>query len=115
MGGLLLFIDTRGGSVPSSVYEDCLTEYYIDLSNPFSCSHFDSLLGEWAEGVRQQTSDSFPLWGQERSDGQFKPTGFLGVEFRRDLGEAGGDLLELDGIGEAAVHLGLKVGLLGGK
>ena len=72
-------------------------------------------LGEWAEGVRQQTSDSFPLWGQERSDGQFKPTGFLGVEFRRDLGEAGGDLLELDGIGEAAVHLGLKVGLLGGE
>ena len=72
----------------------------------------------WGNG--QKVSDNKPptlflCGGQERSDGQFKPTGFLGVEFRRDLGEAGGDLLEFDGIGEAAVHLGLKVGLLGGK
>lgn len=115
MGGLLLFIDTRGGSVPSSVYEDCLTEYYIDLSNPFSCSHFDSLLGNGQKVSDNKPPTLFLCGGQERSDGQFKPTGFLGVEFRRDLGEAGGDLLELDGIGEAAVHLGLKVGLLGGK
>ena len=49
------------------------------------------------------------------SDGELKPAGFLGVEFRGDLGETGGDLLELGGVGEAAIHLGLQVGLLGGE
>lgn len=49
------------------------------------------------------------------SDGELKPAGFLGVEFRGDLSETGGDLLELGGVGEAAIHLGLQVGLLGGE
>ena len=49
------------------------------------------------------------------SDGELKPAGVLGVEFRGDLGETGGDLLDLGGVGEAAIDLGLQVGLLGGE
>ena len=52
---------------------------------------------------------------REMSDGELKPAGFLGVEFRGDFSEAGGDFLEFGGIGEAAVQLGLLVGLLGGE
>ncbi len=49
-----------------------------------------------------------------KSDRKFQPAGFLGVKEIGDFSETGSDFLEFSGIGQASVHLGLKVGFLSG-